>query len=290
MDWVSMIFSFYPPFAFERWWGLDPSEFRDMKEKERIIKEEMHAEESTWTFAIIWPKANNFGQKKSPEIDAEHVWVATPLKSGVSSQGDEYSSWGEKKVVCNVKSSSHAFPAPFSPFILSCVIVLFLTHSHCLSETKRRWRMRSTKGGRILSWRRWRHLEKCQKSWMQELRNSLVTGGDGFSTHRMENGLRMEILEMTNSEEGMKIRMISDEKKVRDFQRLGSYSQLTTRLTSDDRTGSSPCGTWGWNRDRESRHAQQRWLLCLHDLRPQWHTHLAVKFDRWEVWEGWILY
>ena len=78
---------------------------------------------------------------------------------------------------------------------------------------------------------------------MQELRNSLVTGGDGFSTHRMENGLRMGILEMTNSEEGMKIRMISDEKKVRDFQRLGSYSQLTTRLTSDDRTGSSPCGT-----------------------------------------------
>lgn len=42
----------------------------------------------------------------------------------------------------------------------------------------------------------------------------------------MENGLRMGILEMTNCEEGMKIRMISDEKKVRDFQRLGSYSQF----------------------------------------------------------------
>ena len=70
-----------------------------------------------------------------------------------------------------------------------------------------------------------------------------VAGGDGFSTHRMENGLRMGILEMTNCEEGMKIRMISDEKNVRDFQRLGSYSFSTTRLTSDDRTGSSSCGT-----------------------------------------------
>ena len=63
---------------------------------------------------------------------------------------------------------------------------------------------------------------------------------------------------------------------VRGFQRLGSYSWNCAE--HPDRTGSSPCGTWGWNRDRESRHAQQRWLLCLHstDLSG---TDLAVKFD-----------
>lgn len=184
------------------------------------------------------------------------------------------------------------FPAPFSPFILSCVIVLFLTHSHCLSETKRRWRMRSTKGGRILSWRRWRHLEKCQKSWMQELRNSLVmlvVRGffDAQNGEWIENGnFRNDELWRRNEDTDD----IGWKKSARlpEIRKLQSVFQL--RLTSDDRTGSSSCGTWGWNRDRESRHAQQRWLLCLHDLRPEWHTHLAVKFDRWEVWEGWILY
>lgn len=289
MDWVSMIFSFYPPFN-ERWWGLDPSEFRDMKEKERIIKEEMHAEESTWTFAIIWPKANNFGQKMMLNMfGLQHLWSPVLALNATNS-------WGEKKVVCNVKSSSHAFPCtffPFHPFMCHCcVIVLFLTHSHCLSETKRRWRMRSTKGGRILSWRRWRHLEKCQKSWMQELRNSLVmlvVRGffDAQNGEWIENGnFRNDELWRRNEDTDD----IGWKKSARlpEIRKLQSVFQL--RLTSDDRTGSSSCGTWGWNRDRESRHAQQRWLLCLHDLRPEWHTHLAVKFDRWEVWEGWILY
>lgn len=119
MDWVSMIFSFYPPFN-ERWWGLDPSEFRDMKEKERIIKEEMHAEESTWTFAIIWPKANNFGQKMMLNMfGLQHLWSPVLALNATNS-------WGEKKVVCNVKSSSHAFPCtffPFHPFMCHCSIL-----------------------------------------------------------------------------------------------------------------------------------------------------------------------
>ena len=80
-------------------------------------------------------------------------------------------------------------------------------------------------------------------------------------------------------------------KKVRDFQRLGSYSQFFN-CGSHPTTGPDPVpvALEAGTETRESRHAQQRWLLCLHDLRPEWHTHLAVKFDRWEVWEGWILY
>ncbi len=52
------IFSFFPytflppPVIHELYWGLDPSEFGDMKEQQRIIKEEIEAEQSTLTFGI----------------------------------------------------------------------------------------------------------------------------------------------------------------------------------------------------------------------------------------------